>query len=342
MVSTAFELCLLPGLDGIENQQILGYVKGLVRQGDEICPDLSGLIVVDAEDGLISGIGDLLGIFRKLDLGDKFPVFIQNGRQLVHAPEGGAIAGGNHIGSHAPGGNGCILALQTGDQVLVQIAGGGDHCVRETGLIQHLPGFLGHIGQVAAVQTDSVEGQGNPGFAHFCKDTDGVGHAGFQSVVGICQQNAGVRIEFGILLKGCIFVRETHNPAVGMGSLHRYVKELAGQDVGGADTAADHGSPCAVDAGVRSLGAAESEFHNAVAFCRVNHPGSLGGDEALVVDNRKNSRFDKLGLHNGGHHFYQGFSGEDYRSFRDGIDIAGEAEIAQVVQKIFFKKPETF
>ena len=61
----------------------------------------------------------------------------------------------------------CIL--QAVDQVLVQIAGGGDNRIREAGLIQHLSGLLGQVSQVAAVQADAVEGQRDTGLAHFLK-----------------------------------------------------------------------------------------------------------------------------------------------------------------------------
>ena len=46
----------------------------------------------------------------------------------------------------------------------------------------------------------------------------------------------------------------------------------------------DHGRPGSVDACVRSLGPAETKFHDSVASGRMDDAGGLGGDEALVVD----------------------------------------------------------
>ena len=71
---------------------------------------------------------------------------------------------------------------------------------------------------------------------------------------------------------------------MGVGPLHWYVEHLAAEHVGGADTAGDHGRPGSVDACVRSLGPAETKFHDSVASGRMDDAGGLGGDEALVVD----------------------------------------------------------
>ena len=51
----------------------------------------------------------------------------------------------------------------------------------------------------------------------------------------------------------------------------------------------------------------------------------------------KNSGFYQLCFHNGSDNLYKGLSGEDDGSFWNGIDIAGEMEILQVIQKILVK-----
>ena len=56
-----------------------------------------------------------------------------------------------------------------------------------------------------------------------------------------------IRFECGVL------IREAHDPAVCVGSLDWNFKHLSGQDIGGSDAAADHGSTRAVDTGIRSL-----------------------------------------------------------------------------------------
>ena len=81
------------------------------------------------------------------------------------------------MGAHTPGGNLTALYLQAVDKIFVQIVGSGNDRIRETCLIQHFPGLLGKICQVAAVQADTVEGEGDTRLPHFRKDADGIGYA---------------------------------------------------------------------------------------------------------------------------------------------------------------------
>src|SRR5699024_9666407 len=136
----------------------------------------------------------------------------------------------------------------------------------------------------------------------------------------------------------CIFIRKAHNPAVGVSPLDRYIEHLSGQYVGGADAAADHGGPGTVDPGIRPLGPAETEFHDAVASGCINYPGSFGGDQRLLIDHVQNSCLQKLCLHYRSDDFHQWLPGEYYGSFRNGIDISGKVEAPQILQKIVVKQ----
>ena len=195
-------------------------------------------------------------------------------------------------------------------------------------------GFLGQVSQVAAVDADAVALEGQPRLPHFPENPYGVGDAGIQHVVGVHQQDAGVGIQVGVGLKGGVLVGEAHDPAVGVGALHRRAEHLAGQHIGGPDAASDHGGPGAVNPRVRSLGPPEAELHDAVALGRVDHPGRLGGDKALMVQDIEDSRFHQLGLHHGRDHLDQRFPGEDHRPFGYGIDISGKMEAPQIFEEI--------
>ncbi len=82
----------------------------LVCQADQISDDLTGIFAVDPLNRLVSGIRDFFGIFGELDLGDKIACFfVLNGRQLVDTAKGWAILGGDQIGAHTPGIDGCAL-----------------------------------------------------------------------------------------------------------------------------------------------------------------------------------------------------------------------------------------
>lgn len=132
------------------------------HQADQIGDDFARVFVVDPLDGFVARVGDFLRVLGQLDLGNELTAgFVVDGRQFVHAAEGGAVLGGDQVGADAPGIDGRALHFQAVDQLLVQIVGGGDYRVGETGLVQHLFRFFGQVGQIAAVQADSVEGQGN-------------------------------------------------------------------------------------------------------------------------------------------------------------------------------------
>src|SRR5699024_8193396 len=115
----------------------------------------------------------------------------------------------------------CALPIfQAVNKIFVQIAGGGNNGVVESGVGKHLIGFLGEIRQVAAVDTDAVFRKFHAFLAHFFKDADRVGNAGLQHVVGVYQKRAGIGVHFRVCFEGGIFVGEAHDPAVGVSSQH--------------------------------------------------------------------------------------------------------------------------
>ena len=128
---------------------------------------------------------------------------------------------------------------------------------------------------------------------------------------------------------------------MGVSAFYRNIEELAGQHIGGTDTAADHGSTGAVDTGVRSLRPAQTELHDTVALGSVYHAGALGGNQALVIDDIQNSGFYQLGFHNRRDYLHQRLPRKYDGSLRNRIDIAGEMEIAQVFQKVLVEELQT-
>ena len=127
---------------------------------------------------------------------------------------------------------------------------------------------------------------------------------------------------------------------MGVRSLYGDIKHLSGQNIAGSDAAADHGRPCTIDAGIRPLRPAQSEFHDSVSSCSIADPGGLGGNQALVIDDVQNGGFHELGLHDRGNHLDHGFPGKHDASFRNGVDASGETEGFQIVQKILIEDTE--
>ncbi len=85
---TGMELGLFPGLDGIEDGELLVLTEGLFFKTDNICLDLVFGLIVDTVDLLVAGIGDLFGVLGQLDLGDEIAVVVLDSSQLVDARPG--------------------------------------------------------------------------------------------------------------------------------------------------------------------------------------------------------------------------------------------------------------
>ena len=161
---------------------------------------------------------------------------------------------------------------------------------------------------------------------HFFEYTDRVWYTGFQDIVGIYEQGTGIRVHFCIGFECGIFIRETHDPAVGMRSENRHIEHLTGEDIGCSGASADYCSTCTVDAGIRSLSTAETEFHDSVTTGCIAYSGCFCGNQTLMVDNIQDCSLDKLCFHDRRDYFNERFAWEDNCSFRDCINIAGEME----------------
>lgn len=122
-----------------------------------------------------------------------------------------------------------------------------------------------------------------------------------------------------------------------MGALDRHIKELAAEHVGGAHASADHCGPGTIDSCIGTLCPSETELHDPIASGGKAYPGCLGGDQALVVYDVEQSRFDELGFHDRSDDLDQRFSGKDNSTFRDCINISRKTEILQIVKKVLRK-----
>ena len=108
-------------------------------------------------------------------------LFIKHSSKLIDTAEGRAVFGCDHVCTDTPGGDGSALCFQAVNQVFVQVAGSGDDRVGKAGFIEQLAGLFGHVGEVAAVKTDTIALQILSGCTHFLEDTDCVWHAGTQA-----------------------------------------------------------------------------------------------------------------------------------------------------------------
>ena len=80
-------------------------------------------------------------------------------------------------------------------------------------------------------------------------------------------------------------------------------------------------------------GPAGAELGHRTALRRPDDAVGLGSDEALVVQAQQHEGLDELGLDGRGPHGEDGLPREDGGALRHGPDVAGETELAQIVQE---------
>ena len=279
------------------------------------------------------GNGDLLHILADLDLGDHGAVRLLDGHQLVHAAEHRLGLGGDHPLAYAEQVDLRALQQHVLNEVLVQRVGHGDLALCPAGLVQHLARLAGQIRQVAGVQTDAALGDAQR-LEHVVKGADGVGNTGFQRVVGIHQQRGVGGVCLAVGLEGLVFAVEHLHPRVRHGAAGGHAVNLIGDGAGGAGAAADIGSACAHDGRVSALRPAGAELQHGASLGGADDAVGFGGDQALVVDGQQRECLDQLGFDGRGTHHHQRLLGEHRCALGNGVDIAGKAEISEIVQKL--------
>ena len=121
----------------------------------------------------------------------------------------------------------------------------------------------------------------------------------------------------------------------GMGHCSEYGNShlVSRQHIASAHTASNKGRSSGQYPSLGAVSSAASKVHNAFAFCRQGHPGRFGSDHALKVEATHQIGLQELGFNNGSGHLQNGLIAEKDRTFGQGMDVATEAEIFQVVKK---------
>ena len=300
-------------------------------QGDHISDDLMGILVEKPIHRLESRIGDLLHVFADLDLGNHLPVLFQGG-QFIDASKDRFRFRGNQPLPHSEGIHTGPLQQYILNDVLVQGIGNSDGTFLQSRFIQHLSGIFSQVGHVAAVDADShLLG------LHFLKHFDGVGYTGFQHIEGIHQQGAVFRIDLGIFFKGFIFGGEHLNPAVSHGSQGQDPVVPLRNSTGCSHAPADVGCPGSQYRCRSSVGSSGTEFHDGPSLGGSDNPVSLGGNQALVIDQKEKHGFHELGLYHRASYSNHRFSRKNRRSFGDSPYITGKFEFQQIIQEFFIE-----
>ena len=292
-----------------------------------VSQSLSGLVIIETIYLLEVRIGDLVHILADLDLRDDLAFLVFHCRQLINAAEYRLTAGGDHTLADTKGIDIRILQHQILNDVLIQRVGDRNLTLGPTGVVQHLTGLAGEVCHIAGVQTDTALGN-TLRTQHLIESTDGVGHAGFQRIVGIHQQRGIVGIVLAIGTE-CIVLCVKHlDPGMCHGAGSRNAEQFLGNGTGRTLAAADVCGAGTQHSTVGTLRAAGTELQHRTPLRSTHDTAGLGGDQALMVDGQQRISLNELCLYGGGTHRQHRLTRENGRTLGNSPDVTGEVEVA--------------
>ena len=112
-------------------------------------------------------------------------------------------------------------------------------------------------------------------------------------------------------------------------------EELVGEHRGSAGKARDVARARGKQAGLGAVRTAQAEIDETLARRGKHHAGGLGGDHGLELQEIDYPRFDELGLGQRGRHAQDRLVGEEHRTFRHGVDVAGKAQAGEIIDEVF-------
>ena len=108
---------------------------------------------------------------------------------------------------------------------------------------------------------------------------------------------------------------------------------MTGEGVGGSGATADVGGAPGEDTGFGGVGAAGPKFDDRAGACSFTDASCLGGDQGLEAYHRKQIGFRDLRLNQRRTDSEDRLTREDRCAFRNGEDVASEAEAAKRVEE---------
>ena len=114
----------------------------------------------------------------------------------------------------------------------------------------------------------------------------------------------------------------------------RHAEQYIRHGTGGGGTAADIGSPGAVDGTIIPLSPTGAEFHHRTPMGCPGNAVGLGGNERLMVDGEQQHGFQQLRLHHRAPDDHHGFVGKDRCALGYRPYIAFKMEVRQIVQEL--------
>src|SRR5262245_15792472 len=117
------------------------------------------------------------------------------------------------------------------------------------------------------------------------------------------------------------------------GAVNREAEHLARLNVRRAHAAADEGRASRIDPRAEAMSAPRPEFDYSTALRRLDDAGGLGRYQGLKIDRREQIGLDYLSFDQRRGHPQQRLARERHSPFGHRPHVAGEAEVAQVVEE---------
>ncbi len=137
--------------------------------------------------------------------------------------------------------------------------------------------------------------------------------------------------------EGCRLARVRLYERVRHGAEDRNVIELAGQYRRCAAEARQVRCTCRQQARLSAMGPAQPEIHKQLARCSQHTAHGLGCDQGLKVQQIDYARFHELRLRDRRCHTQDRLVREEHRAFRHRMDVALEAEVAEIIDELRVK-----
>src|SRR5581483_9465668 len=234
------------------------------------------------------------------------------------------VRGSRKLRADTEGIDGRASREQVADLVLVQVARNHDLRLMQAGFVKDLADRLRQLFEVAAVEPDAPER-----LAQRCRLA-----GAFQGVVGIDQLYGGRTEDALQLLERLCLATEGHDPGMRRGSENRDAEFKSGECVRRPGAASYISGARGVDPGFGGMGAARAELDDIAAAGDVYQTSRLRCDQALKGDGREEVRLGDLSLDQRCAHSEQRLAREHRGALGDREQVAREAELPQVIEKV--------
>ena len=227
---------------------------------------------------------------------------------FVDDAQAGGVRGSGEFGADAEYIDGGLGGHKFVDLVFVEIAGGHDTGVLESGVVENFADGGREFGKVAAIDANSPQGA-----------SQGGGAAGaFESVIAIDELYSVFAEQSLQAAEGLGFLLEGHDPGMGGGSEDGDSIAHAGFGIAGSGAPTDVSGAASQSSGFGRVGATGAELDHGAAQRGAYDSRRFGGNHGLKSDHGEQVGLGHLGFDQGRAQGEERFAGEHGSAFGRG------------------------